>query len=106
MVDPRRVNWVAKKHVIKYLCGTVDYGLDYQRGYGVRLFSYTDSDWAGCVSDRKNTSGRCFGLGLTIVSWFNRKQNSMELSSTEVQYMAASHTSCEALWLYNCRWDC
>jgi hypothetical protein len=35
MVDPRRVHWVAEKHVLRYLCGTMDYGLDYLRGDGV-----------------------------------------------------------------------
>jgi hypothetical protein len=84
------VHWVGAKHVLRYLCGTIDYGLDYQRGDGVRLVGYTDSDWAGCVSDRKNTSGCCFGLGSTVVSWFSRKQKSVALSSTEVEYMAAS----------------
>jgi hypothetical protein len=54
MVEPRRVHWVAAKHVLRYLCGTVDYGLDYHRGDGVHLVGYTDSDWVGCVSDRKN----------------------------------------------------
>jgi hypothetical protein len=29
MVEPRRVHRVAAKHVLRYLCGTVDYGLDY-----------------------------------------------------------------------------
>jgi hypothetical protein len=96
MVEPRRVHWVATKQVLRYLCGTVDYGLDYQRGDGVRLASYTDSDWAGCVSDRKSTSGCCFGLGSAVVSWFSRKQKSVALISTEAEYMAAN---CEALWL-------
>jgi hypothetical protein len=73
MVEPRRVPWVATKHVLRYLCGTVDYGLDYQRGDGVRLVGYTDSDWAGCVSDRKSTSGCRFGLGSAMVSWFSWK---------------------------------
>ena len=45
MVEPRRVHWVAEKHVLRYLCGMVDYGLDYHRGDGVRLVGYTDSDW-------------------------------------------------------------
>jgi hypothetical protein len=43
------VHWVATKHVLRYLCGTIDYGLNYQRGDGVRLVGYTDSDWEGCV---------------------------------------------------------
>jgi hypothetical protein len=99
MVETRRVHWVAAKHVLRYLCGTVDYGLVYHRGYGFRLVGYTDSDWAGCVSDRKSTSGCCFGLGSAVVSWFSRKQKSMALSSIEDEYMAASQASCEALWL-------
>ena len=75
MVEPRRVHWVAAKHALRYLQGTVDYGLDYRQGDGVRLAGYTDSDWASLASDRKSTSGCCFGLGSAIVSWFNRKQN-------------------------------
>jgi hypothetical protein len=77
----------------------VDYGLDFQRGYGVHLVGYTDSDWAECVSDRKSTSGCCFGLGSTIVSWFSWKQKSVALSSTKAKYMAASQATFEALWL-------
>lgn len=33
------------------------------------------------------------------MSWFNRKQKSIALSSTEAKYMAASQASCEAKWL-------
>ena len=99
MVEPRRVHWVAAKHVLRYLQGTLDYGLDYRQGDGVRLAGYTDSDWAGCASDRKSTSRRCFGLGSAVVSWFSRKQKSVALSLSEAEYMAASQASCEAIWL-------
>ena len=68
----------------------VDYGLDYRRSDGVGLVGFTDSDWAGNVSDRKSTYGCCFSLGSGIVSWFNRKQKSMALSLVEAEYMAAS----------------
>ena len=71
MVEPRRVHWVAAKHVLRYLQGTVDYGLDYRQGDGVRLAGHIDSDWAGSTSDRKSTSGCCFGLGSAILSWFS-----------------------------------
>jgi hypothetical protein len=53
----------------------------------------------GCVSGRKRTSGCCFRLGSTVVSWFSRKQKSVALSSAEVEYMASIQASCEALWL-------
>ena len=76
------------------------YGLDYRQGDGVSLIGYTDSDWVGCASDRKSTSGCCFGLGSTVVSWFSRKQKSVALSSSEAEYMAASQASCEAIWLH------
>eukprot|EP00253_Pinus_taeda_P029527 PITA_29527 len=85
--------------LMHYFWGTVDYGLDYRHGDGVRLAGYTDSNWAGCASDRKSTSGCCFGLGSAVVSWFNRKQQSVALSSVEAEYMAANLASCEAIWL-------
>ena len=91
------MHWVETKHVLMYLCGTIEYGLDYQRGDGVRLVGYTDSDWAGCVSDRKSTSGCCLGLGSTVVSWFSRKQKSVALSSAEAEYMVSNQANCEAL---------
>jgi hypothetical protein len=41
MVEPRRVHWVAAKHVLRYLWRMVDYGLDYVRGDRVKLTGYT-----------------------------------------------------------------
>ena len=66
----------------------------------MRLAGYTDSDWAGCASDTKSTSGCCFRLGSAVVSWFSRKKKSVALSSSEAEYMAASQASCEAIWLH------
>ena len=44
MVEPRSVHWVTAKHVLRYLAGTVDFGLDYRRSEGIKLVGYTDSD--------------------------------------------------------------
>jgi hypothetical protein len=46
MVEPNSVHMVGEKHVLRYVAGTMDYGLDYVRGDGVSLVGYTDSDWA------------------------------------------------------------
>jgi hypothetical protein len=98
-VDLRQVHWVAVKHVLRYLRGTMEYGMRYLGGDGVRLQGYTDLDWAGSAGDRKNTSRCCFSLGSTVISWFNRKQTSVAFNSAEEEYMATSIASCEAIWL-------
>ena len=93
LVQPRRVHLIAAKHVMRYLKGTIDFGLYY------RLYGYTDVDWVGSVSNRKSTLGRCFCLGSTMISWFSRKQSSVDLSIVEAEYIATCYASCEAIWL-------
>ena len=90
MVEPRKVHYVTSKHILHYMERTIDYGLDYRWGLGVRLVGYTNSDWARCASNLKRTSRCCFRLGLEVVLWFSRKKKSVALSSFEAEYMAAS----------------
>lgn len=68
MSDLRHVHWVATKHVLRYLCGIVGYGLRYNFIGGVRVFSYIDSYWANSVVDRKSTSCYCLSMGSAMVS--------------------------------------
>jgi hypothetical protein len=96
LVEPRRVHLVAAKHVMRYLKGTMDYGLSYD---DFTLTGYTDVDWAGSVADKKSTSGCCFSLGSAMISWQSRKQSSISLSTAETEYIAACSASCEATWL-------
>jgi hypothetical protein len=99
LVEPRHVHLVAAKHVMRYLKGTIDYGLSYDGDHDFTLSGYTDADWAGSVFDRKNTSECCFSLGSTMISWQIRKQSSIALSIVEAEYIAACSASCEAIWL-------
>jgi hypothetical protein len=98
MVDPRRVHWIAAKHVLRYLRGIVEYELLYERSGGVKLAGFTDVDWAGCAEDMKSTSGCCFSIGSSIISWFSRKQKSVAFISAEAEYVD-SLAACEAQWL-------
>jgi hypothetical protein len=84
---------------MRYLKGTIDCGLSYDGDHDFTLIGYTGADWAGSVSDRKNTSGCCFSLGSAMISWHSRKQSNIALSTTEVEYIIACSTSCEAIWL-------
>ena len=73
LVQPRHVHLIAAKYLMRYLKGTIDFGLYYDGNHDYRLYVYTDADWAGSVSDRKSTSGGCFCLGSAMISWFSRK---------------------------------
>jgi hypothetical protein len=64
------------------------------------LQGYADVDWAGSAVDRKITSGCCFTLGSSMVSWCSRKQSSVALITAEAEYIALSVVVCEAVWLH------
>jgi hypothetical protein len=99
MVEPKHVHLIAAKHVMRYLKGTIEYGIKYDVDCEFRLQGYSDSDWASSVTDRKSTSGCCFSLGSGMISWFSRMQTSVALSTTEAEYMAACLACTEAVWL-------
>eukprot|EP00253_Pinus_taeda_P008006 PITA_08006 len=99
MVKPTKLFWKVGKHVLRYIKGTSGYGLWYRQEDEVKLCGFTDADWVGSSTERKRTSGGIFSIGSTTVSWYNRKQRSVALSSAEAEYMAASLAACEAIWM-------
>jgi hypothetical protein len=98
-VEPRHENWIAAKHVLIYIHGTIKYGLRYTTSNDIQLHGFTDSDWARSVEDRKSTSGMCLSLGSTMISWGSRKHKSVSLSTTEVEHIAACEACTEEIWL-------
>jgi hypothetical protein len=99
MVEPRGFHLIAAKHVMRYLKGTIDYGLEYVLDLEISLQGFTDSDWADSVAYWKITHGCCFSLGSTMISWFSRKQTSVALNTAKAEYIAACSTSSKAVWL-------
>eukprot|EP00253_Pinus_taeda_P033307 PITA_33307 len=55
--------------------------------------------WAGDLDQRRSISGYVFNLFGGAVSWMSKKQSVVALSTTEAEYMAATHASKEAVWL-------
>eukprot|EP00253_Pinus_taeda_P022286 PITA_22286 len=99
MVEPKRVHWVAGKHVLRYIQGTIKHGLLYTQGNDIMLSGFADVDWVGISVDRKSTIGYYFNTRSGMTSWCSRKRKSVALRSVEVEYMAPSRNSCEAIWL-------
>ena len=83
LTDPRSVHLTAAKHILRYLKGTVDYGLKYDANQKINLEGYVDSDWVGSAINRKSTSRCCFSMGSGVISWFRRKQSYVALSEAE-----------------------
>ena len=83
LTDPRHVHLMVAKHAVRYLKGTVDYGLKYEANQKTNLKGYVDSDWVGTAIDRKSTLGCCFSMRSGVISWFSRRQSCMALSTTE-----------------------
>ena len=101
LTDPRHVHLIAAKHILRYLKGTINYGLKYEENQKINLEGYVDSDWEGSAIDRKRTLGCCFSMGSGVISWFSRNQSCVALSIAEAEYVIA-YSSPDGCYLYTC----
>jgi len=101
MEDPREDHLTAVKHLLRYVAGTLDYGIVYPRRGGgkTELIGYSDSDMGGHVDGWKSTSGLIFFLGKCPISWQSQKQRIVALSTCEAEYVAAATACCQGVWL-------
>ncbi|TQE11048.1 hypothetical protein C1H46_003308 [Malus baccata] len=97
--EPRKPHLEAAKDILNYVNSTLDFGLLYKTGAGFVMNGYTDADFGGDMDDRRSTSGYVFLCDSTSVSWCNKKQDSVSLSTTEAEYKAASLAAQECVWL-------
>ena len=81
MTGPRHIHWVVGKHILRYLRGTIAYGIRYASNGGVLLLGYPNSDWGGNIVDMKRNFGYRFSLGSTMISWSSIKQGSVSQST-------------------------
>ncbi|KAG5872373.1 hypothetical protein JTB14_018025 [Gonioctena quinquepunctata] len=75
-------HWKAAKRVLRYLKGTADSSLIFQRT-GIPLTGFADANWGACIQDRRSYTGYIFKMAGAAVSWESRKQRTVALSSTE-----------------------
>ena len=99
MSAPRQEHWRALIGVVRYLKGTLSYGLQYDGKVLGELVGYSDSDFGGDPDKRRSTTGYVFMLAGGVISWASKLQPTVAASTTEAEYMAAAHATKEALWL-------
>lgn len=70
MEKPTVLHLEAVKRILRYVKGTLEYGLIYSREVGNYILSgYADSDLAGSVDDRRSTGGMAFYLNDNLITW-------------------------------------
>lgn len=102
MERPTKMHLNVVKRILRYIQGTLEYGLIYTKDGGNNILTgYSDSDLAGHVEDRKSTGGMVFYLNESLVTWVSQKQRCVALSSCEAEFMAATAAACQGIWLRN-----
>ncbi|KAK9870289.1 hypothetical protein WA026_006376 [Henosepilachna vigintioctopunctata] len=95
--NPGKPHVNAVKRIIRYLSCTKMMSIVYDSN--TELIGYSDSDFAGDIDTRKSTTGYLFLMNGGPVTWASRKQNTIALSTTESEYMAACDAAKEILWI-------
>jgi hypothetical protein len=99
--NPGMEHWKAATRVLRYLSGTRDHGLCFGGNGPTRhvLVGYSDADYAGDPNTRRSTSGYLFIFNGAAITWSSRKQPIVALSTMQSEYIAASDSTREAVWL-------
>ena len=86
------------KWVLKYLRGTSDYCITFNSNCD-SVCGFVDSDFASDLDKRRSTLGYVFTLAGGAISWMSKLQETVALSTTEAEYIVASHACKEAIWM-------
>jgi hypothetical protein len=63
------------------------------------ILRYFDADWGGDLEDWRSTTGFVFMIRGGAISWSNKRQPTIALSTTKVEYMANTQATKEAIWI-------
>ncbi|MBW0523147.1 hypothetical protein O181_062862 [Austropuccinia psidii MF-1] len=85
---PRIRQWKAFLHVLRYLNGTADLCVTYQKNMNESAVAYSDADWGNCRVMQRSMSGHLILLNNGLVIWKTKKQPTVSLSSAEAEYKA------------------
>jgi hypothetical protein len=84
--NPKKTHLEVVRRILRYVKGTRGYGVMYKRNRDCKLVDYCDVDYAGDHDTRCSTTGYVFLLGSGVVSWCRKRQPTVSLLTTEVEY--------------------
>ena len=98
--SPNQDHWTTYQRVAKYLRGTIDYGLRFDRSPPF-VEGYSDANQISDSDEIKSTSGYVFTLGGGAVPWKSLKQTCIARPTMESELIALQKACFEAKWLRN-----
>ena len=98
MSIPTDVHLVAAKHILRYINGTLNFGVFLQPG-PLSLSAFSNSNWTGDPFDRRSTTGYLVYLGYNPITWSAKRQEIVSRSSPESKYRALAATAAELSWI-------
>jgi hypothetical protein len=99
LANPNMEHWMAIKRIFRYLQGTLQMKLQFGATPSKEVFGYCDVDWGGDLEDRRSTTRFVFMIGGGAISWSSKRQPTIALSTTEVEYMANMQATKKAIWI-------
>ncbi|XP_019094578.1 PREDICTED: uncharacterized protein LOC109129969 [Camelina sativa] len=99
MHSPRKSHGEVMKHILRYLIGTIGFGLKFNRGGSKKIVGFSDSSHNIDPDDGRSTTGHMFYFGSSPITWCSQKQNTIALSSCEAEFMASTEAAKQAIWL-------
>lgn len=99
MHDPKASHGATLKQILRYLQGTRGYGLVFKRGINTGLIGFSDNCHNTDKDDRRISAGIAFYLNECLITWCSFKLDTMAMPSCEVEFMAATEATKQALWL-------
>ncbi|CAA7387952.1 unnamed protein product [Spirodela intermedia] len=89
------------KHLFRYLKAQLVMVCCYENILAFLLNAFSDVDWASAFEDRRSTSGYLIFLGCNLISWSSKKQMTIALSNTKVEYNALANATVKLIWIYS-----
>lgn len=95
----------AADQALNFLRGTYHDGIKFNRPEDfdgvLDIYSFSDSDWAGCPDTRRSTIGYLIIICGGPVAWKSQQRKTLAMSSCEGEYMALSEIGKELVWICN-----
>jgi hypothetical protein len=101
MQELHELHWKATNLILRYVHGTIIFGIHYETYSTLDLIRFTDFDWVSDSTDHRSTYIYSPSLGSRPICWLRKKKSSIGIYSVEVDYRGVVNITMQAMSLQN-----